>query len=555
MQHTREISKYVRISGSSDEAHALNYVKKTLTSYGALIREYSFNSLIGYPEFAELSVPASGQRFPATAPALSTSTPEEGLPSEVVFIAKNDEFGKINVDGKVVLLDGYSSPGQTRLAEQHGALGQIFINDEWLHEGIVSTVWGTATPETAQYLPKTPSISITAAAGKHLLDLLKKGRVEVLLKTKVWRGWKKIPIVTAEFSEKSGEDFVLFGGHIESWHYGAMDNATGNAVMIEAFRILSKHVNELKRNLRLGFWSGHSHGRFSGSTWYVDNFWEELYRHCVAYVDIDLPGAVGATKVSGAGSMVEARKLLESAVRSVTGEGGGWRMRMSRADDMSFWGIGLSSILVHSKQGVRDPRVKASTLMGPDVVNPFWWHAKEDTFDKIDANNLTRDAKVYTSVVSELCLDPVVPFDYSLALAEIEDRLRQYHTQGGSHFDLNSLVKRCSDLKDMVTKFNSKVQTLPRTDLDKIKLANETIKELGRLLVPVNYSSSGSFDQDLAIPIPAVPLLRDMEKLPKTNPRSDEYGFLLTRLKRNSNNINFAFLQAEKSLTQALNTL
>ena len=50
----------------------------------------------------------------------------------------------------------------------------------------------------------------------------------------------------------------MFSGHIDSWHYGAMDNGSANATMLETLRALLPHRNEFRRSLRLAFWSGHS---------------------------------------------------------------------------------------------------------------------------------------------------------------------------------------------------------------------------------------------------------------------------------------------------------
>ena len=48
----------------------------------------------------------------------------------------------------------------------------------------------------------------------------------------------------------------MLSGHVDSWHYGAMDNASADATMLEVGRIFSEHAGELRRGLRLAFWSG-----------------------------------------------------------------------------------------------------------------------------------------------------------------------------------------------------------------------------------------------------------------------------------------------------------
>jgi hypothetical protein len=84
---------------------------------------------------------------------------------------------------------------------------------------------------------------------------------------------------------------------------------------------------------------------------------------------------------------------------------------------------------------------------------------------------------------------------------------------------------------------------------------NETLKTLGRLLVPVNYGKAGMFDHDLAVPTPPVPVLEQVADLPKLDRDSDEFRFLVTRLKRESNKVAYAFLEAEKCVTTVLKEL
>ena len=71
MKHTREISQYVRLSGSEDESRALRYVRKQLEESGFEVREDSFESYVGFPKMASLTVVASKKKYGGTAPAIS----------------------------------------------------------------------------------------------------------------------------------------------------------------------------------------------------------------------------------------------------------------------------------------------------------------------------------------------------------------------------------------------------------------------------------------------------------------------------------------------------
>ena len=559
MRHTKEIAKWVRLSGSDDEARSLEYVKETLREYGYDVREYHFESFVGYPESAEVIVLGpSGKKFSGSVPALATSTPRQGITAKLLYVGRGDDYKRFDVKGRIALIDGLSNPRLAKLSEEHGAVGQIFINDDYAHEGIISVIWGTPTPETAPLLPKTPCMNITASEGEYLIHLLKKRPVKVKLKTKAWRGWKKIPVVTADLKGKE-DDFVLFSGHIDSWYYGAMDNGSANATMLEVARVIASHRELLRRGLRLAFWSGHSHGRYAGSTWYVDNFWEDLYEHCVAHVNVDSVGGKGATLLSEAYVMIETKDFVSSIVEHVSGQKLVGR-RFSRAGDQSFWGLGIPAMLMALSEQPPSGSKTASFVFSPRSGGlGWWWHTREDTVDKIDPTLLVRDTKIYALIISQLCSSPLLPFDYSATVNEIEQKLGELQTQARDLFDLTPLIKRAKALKELAVRLNSQTDALRKgiesganTDAGAITRANETIKLLGRLLVPINYSKVGPFDQDLAVPIPAVPVLDPIKDLPKLKPTSDEYRFLQTRLRRESNKVSYAFLQAEKSVTRLL---
>lgn len=65
-------------------------------------------------------------------------------------------------------------------------------------------------------------------------------------------------------------EVVMLGAHFDSWHAGtgAVDNASGSAVMMEAMRILKASGLPLRRTVRLGLWTGEEQGLI-GSRMYV----------------------------------------------------------------------------------------------------------------------------------------------------------------------------------------------------------------------------------------------------------------------------------------------
>ena len=69
---------------------------------------------------------------------------------------------------------------------------------------------------------------------------------------------------------KKKPEIVMTGAHLDSWHAstGAVDNAAGVAITMEAMRILSVLDVKPKRTIRIALWSGEEQGLF-GSYQYV----------------------------------------------------------------------------------------------------------------------------------------------------------------------------------------------------------------------------------------------------------------------------------------------
>jgi hypothetical protein len=70
------------------------------------------------------------------------------------------------------------------------------------------------------------------------------------------------------------DELVMLGGHFDSWHggTGAVDNAAGSAVMLEAMRILKASGVRLRRTVRLGLWTGEEQGLLGSRAYVRDNF-------------------------------------------------------------------------------------------------------------------------------------------------------------------------------------------------------------------------------------------------------------------------------------------
>lgn len=569
MNSTRTIAQWERYSGTPDEAKAFDWIESKLQGYGFTTTRYTHPALISWPLSASLVIrPASGEPFevPCKTHAFGASTPEEGLTGELVDAGRGSEaeLQSRDVAGKIALVDGIVAPNRNLVVEAAGVAASIWIAGTHLHERGLSPVWGTPTPETAHLMPKTPSVSVNAENGKRIKEALAAGPVQVTLTTSVHLAWSDLPLLIADIQPSTpGPDahtFVLFSGHVDSWYYGAMDNGSANATQIEVGRILSQHRDKLRRGLRLAFWSGHSHGRYAGSQWYADHAWQDLHDNCVAHINVDSVGAREATVLSQGNSMEVLREFVSDAIEPIAGQRLDPR-RYGRSGDQSFWGHGIPAALMSLSE--QPPENGDPVLMSLHAIISggesksgglgWWWHLPEDTVDKIDPEFLHRDASIYVLIINRLCTVPVLPVDYRATAADMSANLAAIQEAAGEHFDLSAASTALGELGAALDRLYAAIDGIE--DDARAAEVNRALQRIGWALIPVDYTKTGQFDHDLAIPTKPLPGLQPAAELASLDPKSDEYHFLHTRLVRERNRLVHGVIMARRAAEEALEKL
>jgi hypothetical protein len=543
--HLLALTRKVRLSGSPEERQTFRYLARTLRRWGFEIEEHRCPCWTSWPVAALLELTGEAPiGIPCITHAMAASTPPDGFVLDLVDVgrAEPETLAERTMIGRAALCDGLAMPGKVLGIEQAGAAAQIHICGEWLHEMIVSIVWGSPTPENASLLPRTPVVSVTGDGGARLREALRRGPVRVRIRTHVDTRWRDLPLLVAHLRAPRGNgDFVLLSGHVDSWHYGAMDNGSGNATQLEVGRIFTARKSRLRRDLRLAFWSGHSHARYGGSAWYADHIWRDLHEHCVLHINADCVGAKGATLMTEAIAMAEARHLASTVVEKISGQ----RLsgvRPPRAADQSFWGHGIPSLFMSPSEqpadGSEAARAYAQLVGGATRSGGlgWWWHTPEDTLDKLDPAHLVRDAQIYVLAAQRALEDPVLPLDYRAAIAEAREVLTRYAKEARGRFDLAPVFALLDQLDTAVGRLDRRirVKALSPAAAD---LANLCLMALGRQLIPVTYCRSGPFDHDTTLPVPPFPGLEPMRRLGALSPKSDEARRLAVGLVRQRNKV------------------
>jgi len=532
-----------RISGSEGEREANAYLKRKLTEYGVPFDSHEMELYLSHPMSASVTVlTPEPAKLEAINHAFSRSTPAGGVEGELVYIGRNMtadpfdaplvDYQAIDVKGKIVLDDGFPAPYRAFATERAGALAQIYINpDDRLHNMTVTTIWGAPTPETASLLPKNAIVAMKRPDGDGLRDRIARGeKVRVRIDGVVDTRWRKTELVVARIeggAEK--EKFVLIGGHIDSWHEGVTDNATGNAAMLEAARLLHRNRDRLLRSLRIAWWPGHSPGRYAGSAWYADHFFSDLRQSAVAHINIDSIGTRSATRYS-ATHMAELERFNLDLIRAKTGQDPKGS-RPGKVADESFVGLGVPSVRFSKSipEGSPDRRVADGS------GGSWWWHSREDSRDKVDLDLLVEETDLLVAMAEGLTAPPLIPYDFRATAKEMKEKLESiepYDTR-----NLVSLVERFAERAEILASLSEKTVADPRA-------LNDGLLRISRALNSVYYSRSGPYDQDANELIPRFPGLAIASDLSTLDPKSDEARFLEVRLKREENRIEEALREA-----------
>ncbi len=566
--HVEYLSTIDKTSGTEGERKAHEYIRKKLEQWGVPYKTYEFDSLISHPQEASLRVIfPSILEVECITHSFSASTPEEGIDAELVYVLSSpsdlhtqmgsllEEYRKVGVEGKISIIWGVASPPVVWAAQQAGALAQVHIcGEDVMHEMIVTTVWGTPTPESAARIPRVSAISIKKTDGEKLLNFLTKGPVKVRLRAKSDTRWRKLPLTVAEIpGSEEPERFMLVHGHMDSWYVGTTDNCTGNSLVLELTRLFHHHRSKLKRSVRIAWWSGHSTGRYSGSTWYADNLFEDLDRHCFLSMNIDSPGVKGATEVGGGGLMGTTEFIRRALMDAVDTEEVRPDPYYMRAGDQSFYGIGIPSIAQRSYVPTDSP-LRGRWIGGS--ASAWWWHSAYDTIDKGDKDILFRDLKMEALAIFRSVNSAVLPFNFSLVADQYQEVAAAIQTQVPSErFNLDSFLGRTRTLRTRIETLNAAIATLKKEEKEKLYELNRILMEVSRILTTTYYTDAGKYEQDPAYGIPSLPALQGAKKLAELDPGSDEAGFLRTKLVRNFNRVNHQLDMAVRKIDEAVKVI
>jgi hypothetical protein len=561
--HVEHIVKEMpgRLAGSENGRRMAEYSAEKLHAAGVDAGVRETIGLVSFPKPGRLEMLSPvAEPVDCFTSAHSVATPPEGVTAELVYLGPGgvDDFRDRDVAGKLVLCENSYSPARMekqRLAALNGAVGMVVMNwgypdDTTLPFGSVKPVWGNPTPETLRdEMPRIPAVGVARASGLRLKALCAEGPVRIRIHTDVENAWRPIQITIGTIPAEGSEDFVIVGGHQDSW-YGeaATDNATGNACMIELARVFNAHRKHLRRGIEFGFWAAHETGTMVGSSWYADQNWERLRRHAVAYLSIDQPACVGTTSRWVTKSNMEMRRFHQAIEKRFLSVSSDWKPQ-NKGGDASFFGLGIP--MIYGMGAFTEADLQAS-----GHANLGWWHHSiESTIDKVDFGWMASHLRVYAAWLWELCTAMILPYEFTALAGHFRlhlDNLAQ--DRGLDDLRLSAVAEKARDLESLAARVDDAAQAWRRQyakgDPDNGRAAallNACLKKLSNRLIPIQSTVKGVYGHDpygYTPQLSPIPCLYDTGRYGELAPGTEERAILGTHLTRQRNRVSDALADA-----------
>jgi len=202
-------------------------------------------------------------------------------------------------------------------------------------------------------------------------------------------------VATIRGSEKPNE-YVMLSAHLDSWDAGsgATDNGTGTITMLEAMRILKTVYPRPKRTIVVGHWSGEEEGDIGSSAFAADH--PEILKGLQALFNQD----------NGTGEVdtVQTNGFLDAAPALAR-----WMSRMPA--DMTRHIVLTLPGIAHDESTDSDA-FDCRNAPGIFLTSSDWsygdytWHTNRDTYDKINFDNVKRNATLVALFVYQASEDP-----------------------------------------------------------------------------------------------------------------------------------------------------
>jgi carboxypeptidase Q len=395
-----------RLSGSAQAAKAVDYVAGELKALGCevqlekvmaphWVRGEETAVLVQFPGQA----PGTNQKIVLCALGDSVATPKDGIEADVIVVRNFDELKTQPRDktaGKIVLFNypfDKQMAAQGRAGEAYGEAvayrsdGPSAAARQGAVACLIRSVGGadyrlphTGQTDYANDAPKIPAGAVTAEDADLITDLVRQGpvRMKLLLTPEQLPDVESANVIADLKGSEHPEQVIIVSGHLDSWDLGtgAIDDAAGVAVSMEAANLIQKLHLRPKRTIRVIAWMNEENG-LAGSKQYAKDYAREIPNHFAA---MEIDGGAGHPLGINIKGKPEIKKML-APVAAILQESG----------------AGMLTLVENCGADI-EPLEKAGVpAFSPIQDSRFYFnyqHTAADTLDKIVPKELAENSAV-----------------------------------------------------------------------------------------------------------------------------------------------------------------
>lgn len=483
METVNYFSTLSRQTGTPDGEAAAAYIVKKLEEKGVPVCAEKPTCYASIPKKAKLQMMVPQKKeFYAYTDCFSTAEEVSGV---LYYDALSEQEGGISLKEEKTRYDNFKDKivlswdldemffWKAKLA---GARAVLRINFTEADEVMVygaSRVWGVPTPNTFMFMDVLPVAIVRMKDGLELADLVKSGqRVELTVTTVAENGLFDYSMPVAYIPGSESENYMLVASHYDGWFKSVTDNAIGAAMLIELAVAANEMKDELKRGIKFLWLAGHENVPYAGSTWFVDTYFDDLKRHCVAYTNIDVIGnGVEGSQMFANTTRMEGNTFTDDIIEEIQGNRPEYYLPMVHGADQSFWGVQIPLDIMMNCQ------------------NPGWWyHTEADTLDKMNMDIAKRDISFYVNLVARIINSDQLPVDMIAFLEEVKFFMKGLQEKLDQVFDLTPALTAIDKVNSKVVALEVEMVNHQSEDLDSIYMC--IAGELARIA----YSASDSYN-------------------------------------------------------------
>jgi len=401
-----------RLSGSAQAAKAVEYVAGELRAVGCevqlervmvphWVRGEETAALTQFPGQVENTT----QKIVLCALGPSVPTPANGIEANVMAVPNFDALKSMprdKVAGKIVL---FNYPFDKQMAAEgrgNEAYGEavVYRSDgpsAAARQGAVAclirSVGGadyrlphTGLTDYAGDAPKIPAGAVTAEDADLIADLVRQGpvKMKLVLTPQTLPDVESANVIGDIKGSEHPEQVIIVSGHLDSWDLGtgAIDDAAGVAVSMEAANLIQKLGLKPKRTIRVVAWMNEENGS-AGSKQYAKDYGKENH-----FAAMETDGGAGHPLGLNIKGKAEVKKMLAPV-----------------AAILQQSGAGMLNLVEHCGADI-EPLEKAGVpAFSPIQDSRFYFnyhHTAADTFDKIAPKQLAENSAVVAVVAYAL---------------------------------------------------------------------------------------------------------------------------------------------------------